>query len=145
MASDKLFIAGNSYSGFSGTKFSVVRYGNVMGSRGSIIPFLLSLPRDRATPITHADMTRFMISLEDAVEQVFYAVEDSIGGELYVRKNPSMKIVDLANAVRPNIEIEYVGIRPGEKMHEMIGIDDADFTFEYEKYYKNITNDKQLA
>lgn len=137
LASDKLFIAGNSYSGAAGPRFSVVRYGNVMGSRGSIIPFLMSLEASRNTPITHANMTRFMISLEDAVEQVFYAAEDSIGGELYVRKNPSMNIVDLAKTVRPNNEIEYVGIRPGEKLHEqMIGIDDADFTYEYQNYYK---------
>ena len=139
LASDKLFIAGNSYSGASGTRFSVVRYGNVMGSRGSIIPFLLSLDSTRKTPITHPNMTRFMISLEDAVEQVFYAVEDSIGGELYVRKNPSMNIVDLAKTVRPDADIEYVGIRPGEKLHEqMIGIDEAEFTYEYQQYYKII-------
>jgi UDP-N-acetylglucosamine 4,6-dehydratase (inverting) len=137
LASDKLFIAGNSYSGQGGTRFSVVRYGNVMGSRGSIIPFLMSLASSRKTPITHPNMTRFMISLEDAVEQVFYAAEDSIGGELYVRKNPSMNIVDLAKTVRPDAEIEYVGIRPGEKLHEqMIGLDDADFTYEYPQYFK---------
>lgn len=137
LASDKLFIAGNSYSGLNGTRFSVVRYGNVMGSRGSIIPFLLSLPPDKKTPITHTSMTRFMISLEDAVEQVFYAIDDSVGGELYVRKNPSMNIVDLAKAVRPKNEIKLIGIRPGEKLHEqMIGFDDADYTYEYENYYK---------
>lgn len=137
LASDKLFIAGNNYSGLTGTRFSVVRYGNVMGSRGSIIPFLLRLAPDKKTPITHADMTRFMVSLEDAVEQVFYAVKDCVGGELYVQKNPSMNIVDLAKTVRPSSKIEFVGIRPGEKMHEqMIGLDDAEFTFEYGKYYK---------
>lgn len=137
LASDKLFIAGNNYSGAKGTKFSVVRYGNVMGSRGSVIPFF---DREKSTgkvPITDPRMTRFMISLEQGVELVWKAFEDMKGGEIYVKKIPSMKVTDLASVVAPDAKQEIVGIRPGEKLHEqMIGIEDAPFTYEYKDYYK---------
>jgi len=137
LASDKLFVAANSYSGEAGTIFSVVRYGNVMGSRGSVIPFFQSLPDDKPTPVTDFRMTRFMISLESGVMLSLKALEDSIGGEIYVKKIPSMNIVEIANIVRPDKEIIEVGIRAGEKLHEqMIGIEDAPFTFSYEDYYK---------
>ena len=136
LASDKLFVSANSYSGKSGTIFSVVRYGNVMGSRGSVIPFFLNL-EEEFMPITHADMTRFMITLNQGVELVWHAVEDMIGGEIYVKKIPSMKVTDIAKAIDPKKEIKIIGIRPGEKIHEqMISIEDALYTYEYDGYYK---------
>jgi UDP-N-acetylglucosamine 4,6-dehydratase (inverting) len=137
LTSDKLFVAGNSYSGSVGTRFSVVRYGNVMGSRGSIIPFLLSLKDGLPVPITDERMTRFMITLEQGVELVWTALEDAVGGEIYVKKIPSMKVVEIARAIQPQRKHEIVGVRPGEKIHEqMIGLDDAPYTFEYEDYFK---------
>lgn len=137
LASDKLFVAGNSYSGSDKCRFSVVRYGNVMGSRGSVIPFFLSLPEGADLPITDSRMTRFMISLEQGVELVWHAFEDAIGGEVYVKKIPSMNIVDVAEAVRPDLNRIEVGIRPGEKLHEqMIGPEDAAHTFEFDEHYK---------
>jgi UDP-N-acetylglucosamine 4,6-dehydratase len=137
LASDKLFIAGNSYSAGKQTVFSVVRYGNVMGSRGSVIPFFMSLEDNQPVPITDKRMTRFMIGLDQAVELVWQAFEDAKGGEIYVRKIPSMSICDIAKAVSPNKEQELIGIRPGEKLHEqMIGEEDALFTYEYDDYYK---------
>lgn len=137
LASDKLFIAGNAYSGEHGTKFSVVRYGNVMGSRGSVIPFFLTERRKGILPITDERMTRFLISLEDGVRLVWHAFKDMVGGEIYVKKIPSMKIIDLARVIAPECEIEVVGIRPGEKLHEqMIGLEDAYYTFEYQDYFK---------
>ena len=137
LTSDKLFVAGNAYSGEHGTKFSVVRYGNVMGSRGSVIPFFRSISPNGVVPITDSRMTRFMISLEDGVELVWHAFEDMVGGEVYVKKIPSMNIVDLANAVAPSLNHEIVGIRPGEKLHEqMIGIEDANNTYEYAEHFK---------
>lgn len=138
LASDKLFVAGNHYSaGRSKTKFSVVRYGNVMGSRGSVIPFFKSLPKERPIPITDERMTRFMISLEEGVELVWKAFHDMVGGEIYVKKIPSMNIVDVARVVVPDRPMEVVGIRAGEKLHEqMIGLEDAPFTYEYDGYYK---------
>ena len=136
LASDKLFVAGNSYSG-DGTRFAVVRYGNVMGSRGSVIPFFRSIAKTRVLPITDPRMTRFMITLEQGVELVWHAFEDMIGGEIYVKKIPSMNIVDLAKAVAPEASHEIIGIRPGEKLHEqMIGFEDAPYTYEYPGYYK---------
>ncbi len=136
LCSDKLFIAGNSYGGASGTKFSVVRYGNVMGSRGSIIPFFLN-HKDGPLPITDERMTRFLISLPSAVELVWDAFDDMVGGEIYVKKIPSMKVTDIAKAINPKAEIEIIGIRPGEKLHEqMIGADDAAYTFSYPHHYK---------
>ena len=137
LASDKLFVAGNSYAGGHETRFAVVRYGNVMGSRGSVIPFFMSI-RDKGTlPITDARMTRFMISLEQGVELVWHAFEDMIGGEIYVKKIPSMKVTDLARVIAPEARHEIVGIRPGEKLHEqMIGAEDAYYTYEYVQHYK---------
>jgi len=137
LASDKLFIASNSYSSSSRTIFSIVRYGNVMGSRGSVIPYFLSLPHRDPLPITDIRMTRFMIPLDSAVNLVFKAFDDMRGGEIYVKKIPSMKVVDLAEALFPGREIEVIGIRPGEKLHEqMIGEEDASSTFSYDGYYK---------
>jgi UDP-N-acetylglucosamine 4,6-dehydratase (inverting) len=137
LASDKLFVAGNSYSGAHPTKFSVVRYGNVMGSRGSVIPFFNEKIETGILPITDPRMTRFMISLEQGVELVWHAFEDMEGGEVYVKKIPSMKITDLASAVSPESKQEIIGIRPGEKLHEqMIGEEDAPSTFEYQDHYK---------
>jgi len=137
LASDKLFVAGNSYAGSHNTRFSVVRYGNVMGSRGSVIPFFLSLKDTGELPITDKRMTRFMISLEQGVELVWHAFEDMQGGEIYVKKIPSMNIVDIASAVCPNAVQKVSGIRPGEKLHEqMIGIEDAPHTYEYDEHYK---------
>jgi UDP-N-acetylglucosamine 4,6-dehydratase/5-epimerase len=137
LASDKLFVAGNAYSGEHGTRFSVVRYGNVMGSRGSVIPFFCQERAKGKLPITDERMTRFMISLEQGVELVWHAFEDMVGGEIYVKKIPSMKMTDLARVVAPECEQEVVGIRPGEKLHEqMIGVEDASYTYEYPDYFK---------
>lgn len=137
LASDKLFVAGNHYAGSEGSRFSVVRYGNVMGSRGSVIPFFMSIKEKGVLPITDERMTRFMISLEQGVELVWHAFEDMEGGEIYVKKIPSMKVTDLASVVAPEARQEIVGIRPGEKLHEqMIGAEDAYFTYEYPEHYK---------
>ncbi|MGU9962343.1 MAG: UDP-N-acetylglucosamine 4,6-dehydratase (inverting) [Candidatus Puniceispirillales bacterium WSBS_2018_MAG_OTU23] len=136
LASDKLFVASNvSIEGH--TQFAVVRYGNVMGSRGSVIPFFIKRKESGTLPITHPDMTRFMISLEDGVDLVWKAFEDMHGGEIYVKKIPSMKVVDIASAIAPDAEQPIIGIRPGEKMHEqMIGIEDAPHTYAYDGYFK---------
>ena len=137
LASDKLFVSGNAYAGEHGTRFSVVRYGNVMGSRGSVIPFFMSIADKGVLPITDARMTRFMISLEQGVELVWHAFTDMIGGEVYVKKIPSMKVTDIARVVAPDARHEIVGIRPGEKLHEqMIGIEDAPYTYEYDAHFK---------
>jgi UDP-N-acetylglucosamine 4,6-dehydratase len=137
LTSDKLFVAGNAYSGEHPTRFSVVRYGNVMGSRGSVIPFFQSIKHKGVLPITDERMTRFMITLEEGVELVWKAFDDMVGGEIYVKKIPSMKVIDLARVVAPNCEHEIVGIRPGEKLHEqMIGIEDSPSTYLYDDYYK---------
>lgn len=137
LASDKLFVAGNSNSNDHKTSFSVVRYGNVMGSRGSVIPFFLTQISKGELPITDPRMTRFMITLESGVELVWRAFEDMLGGEIYVKKIPSMKIGDIADAIAPNIKQTIIGIRPGEKIHEqMIGLEDAPHTFEYDSYFK---------
>ena len=137
LTSDRLFVSGNSYSGVHETRFSVVRYGNVMGSRGSVIPFFMSIKDEGVLPITDYRMTRFMISLEEGVELVWHAFEDMKGGEVYVKKIPSMKITDVALAVDKNAKQEEVGIRPGEKLHEqMIGAEDALYTYEYPDYFK---------
>lgn len=137
LASDKLFIAGNSYSGGHETRFAVVRYGNVMGSRGSVIPFFMSVRDTGVLPITDARMTRFMISLEQGVELVWHAFEDMVGGEIYVKKIPSMRVMDVATAIAPEAKQKIVGIRPGEKLHEqMIGQEDAFYTYEYEEHFK---------
>ena len=137
LASDKLFIAGNAYAGAHETRFAVVRYGNVMGSRGSVIPFFLSVRDSGVVPITDERMTRFLISLEQGVELVWKAFGDMMGGEIYVKKIPSIKVTDLARVVAPAAQQEIIGIRPGEKLHEqMIGIEDSLSTYEYSDYYK---------
>jgi UDP-N-acetylglucosamine 4,6-dehydratase len=137
LASDRLFVSGNSYVGAHDTRFSVVRYGNVMGSRGSVIPFFLSIAKSGVLPITDERMTRFMISLEEGVELVWHVFNDMVGGEIYVKKIPSMKVTDLAMAVSCDAKHKLVGIRPGEKLHEqMIGLEDAIYTYEYADYFK---------
>jgi len=146
LTSDRLFISGNSYSGFHETSFSVVRYGNVMGSRGSVIPFFMSVAKDGVLPITDKRMTRFMISLEEAVELVWHTMEDMKGGEIYVKKIPSMKVTDVALAVDKNARQEEIGIRPGEKLHEqMIGPEDAFYTYEYPGHYKILPSINEWA
>jgi len=137
LASDKLMIAGNSYSGSSHTRFSIVRYGNVLGSRGSVIPFFLEQAKNNNLTLTDTRMTRFMIDLEDAVKLVWNAFEDMCGGETYIKKIPSMKLMDIAKAIAPKANIEIIGIRPGEKLHEeMISTEDSYSTYEYRDYYK---------
>lgn len=137
LASDKLFVSGNSYAGGHETRFAVVRYGNVMGSRGSVIPFFMSVRDQGVLPITDERMTRFMISLEEGVELVWHAFEDMEGGEIYVKKIPSMKVTDLARVIAPEARQEIVGVRPGEKLHEqMIGAEDSYYTYEYPEHFK---------
>lgn len=143
LVSDKIFVASNNYSGTGKSCFSVVRYGNVMGSRGSVIPYFLKLAKEKADfiPITDALMTRFMITLKQGVELVFTALDDMQGGEIYVKKIPSMKILDLANALCPHIPKKIVGIRPGEKLHEeMINSQDAQYTYDYGSHFKIFPN-----
>ncbi len=138
LCSDKLFIAGNCYCGTKETKFAVVRYGNVAGSRGSVIPFFQKLVSEGAKelPITDLRMTRFWLKLEQAVEMVLEALETMHGGELYVKKIPSMRMPDLAKAIAPDLKIKEVGIRPGEKIHEqMITREDAPNTIEFKDFY----------
>ena len=136
LCSDKLFVAANNMRGPRDLRFSVVRYGNVIGSRGSVVPFFLEKRKDGVLPITHADMTRFNISLEDGVEMVFHALEHAWGGEIFVPKIPSYRITDVASAIGPDCEQKLVGIRPGEKLHEeMITETDSLNTLETEKYY----------
>ncbi len=138
LVSDKLFVSANSYRGDDGTVFSVVRYGNVSGSRGSVIPFFRELLDQGKTelPITDSRMTRFWMTLDDAVDLVVKALEDSKGGETYVFKNPSYKITDLAEAMNPGGEVNFVGIREGEKLHEvMITSDDSRGTYDYGDHY----------
>lgn len=137
LASDKLFVAANAYAGTHNTIFALVRYGNVMGSRGSVIPFFASLAHTGELPITDTRMTRFMITLEQAVELVWHAFGDMQGGEIYVKKIPSMTILDIANAVAPGARHRIIGIRPGEKIHEqMISAEDGPHTYEYAHHYK---------
>jgi len=136
LCSDKLFVAANRVVGSRDLKLSVVRYGNVIGSRGSVIPFFLKKRSEGFLPITHAGMTRFNISLADGVEMVMYALEHALGGEIFVPKIPSYKITDVATAVAPECEQKIVGIRPGEKIHEeMITTSDSLNTVELDKYY----------
>lgn len=137
LASDKLFVAANSYAGSHETRFSVVRYGNVMGSRGSVIPFFQSLKLAGELPITDQRMTRFMITLDQGVELVWHALEDMVGGEIYVKKIPSILVTDIAKAIAPDAKIKIIGIRPGEKLHEqMISEEDSFHTFEYPEHFK---------
>ncbi len=136
LVSDKLFIAANNIKGNRDLRFSVVRYGNVMGSRGSVIPFFRDKAKEGTLPITHKEMTRFNISLEDGVEMVLWAIENAIGAELFVPKIPSYKIETVAKAIAPNVKLVDIGIRPGEKLHEeMITISDAMNTIDIGKYY----------
>lgn len=137
LCADKLFVSGNNLKIGQKTKISVVRYGNVMGSRGSVIPFFLKIPTNQKIPITDLNMTRFMISLSEAISLVWFAFKDMVGGEIYVKKIPSMKITDIAKAINPNAKFKIIGIRPGEKIHEqMIGKDDSYSTYEYKNFYK---------
>lgn len=138
LVSDKLFIAANAYSGSKNTRFSIVRYGNVAGSRGSVIPFFRELVQAGETelPITDFEMTRFWISLEQGVELVIKALAESKGGETFIAKIPSFKITDLAKAILPNCTMREVGIREGEKLHEvMITKEDSPYTYEYENHF----------
>jgi UDP-N-acetylglucosamine 4,6-dehydratase len=138
LASDKLFVASNSsYAMGHDTSFAVVRYGNVMGSRGSVIPFFMSIKSSGVLPITDTRMTRFMISLEQGVELVWHAFDDMVGGEIYVKKIPSMKVIDIARVIAPGAEQEIIGVRPGEKLHEqMISVEDSSSTYEYPEHFK---------
>ena len=136
LASDKLFISANPYAGTHNTRFSVVRYGNVMASRGSVIPFFLKLADTGELPITSPEMTRFMITVEQGVDLVWYAFDDMLGGEIYVKRIPSINILDIARAIAPQAKHKVIGVRPGEKLHEqMIGIEDAPHTYEYTDHY----------
>ncbi len=141
LCSDKLFVAANNIMGQQDLNFSVVRYGNVMGSRGSVIPFFMKKREDGVLPITHEDMTRFNISLEEGVDLVFFALKNAIGGEIFVPKIPSYRIMELAKAIAPNAEHKVVGIRPGEKIHEeMITETDSLNTIELDKYFIIVPN-----
>ncbi len=136
LCSDKLFIAANNIRGKRDLKFSVVRYGNVLGSRGSVVPFFLKQRESGRIPITHQEMTRFNITLEEGVDMVLHAIENAWGGEIYIPKIPSYKILDIAKAVAPTCKTEVVGIRPGEKIHEeMITETDSLNTFDCGRYY----------
>jgi UDP-N-acetylglucosamine 4,6-dehydratase len=146
LAADKLFVAANVNSRDSQTIFSVVRYGNVMGSRGSVIPFFESLKNQKYIPITDLRMTRFMVTLDQAVELVWLAFTESLGGEIFVKKIPSMRVTDMARCISPQSEFKVTGIRPGEKLHEqMIGIEDSLQTLEYDDYYKIIPTITNLS
>ena len=136
LVSDKLFIAANNIKGYRNIKFSVVRYGNVMGSNGSVIPFFLKKRTEGVLPVTNPEMTRFNISLNEGVEMILFAIENAWGGELFVPKIPSYKITEVAKAIGPKCELKYIGIRPGEKVHEeMITAADSFFTYDLGKYY----------
>ena len=143
LVSDKLFVAANNITGWRDIRFSVVRYGNVMGSRGSVIPFFLQKAKDgNVLPITHKHMTRFNISLEEGVEMVFWSIENAIGGEIFVPKIPSYRIETVARAIAPSAELRYVGVRPGEKLHEeMITESDSYNTIELGRYYAILPSD----
>ena len=147
LASDKIFIAANNITGSQKTIFSVVRYGNVAGSRGSVIPYFQKLINDKKKylPITHKDMTRFWITLEQAIDFVFMSFRNMIGGEIFVPKIPSVKIVDLAKAMAPNLKTKIVGIRPGEKIHELMCPNEYHhLTIEFKKYFKIIPSPDNL-
>ena len=137
LAADKLFSASNAYSGYHNTKFSVVRYGNVMGSRGSIIPFFHQQSKKNIFTLTDERMTRFMMTLEQAVKLVWKSLDDMKGGEMYVVKAPSMKIIDIIKSFSSKPKIKIIGIRPGEKIHEqMISLEESPYTYEYNEYFK---------
>jgi len=142
LVSDKLFIAANNIKGTRNIRFSCVRYGNVMGSRGSVIPFFMNKAKEGVLPITHKDMTRFNISLEEGVELVLWAIENALGGEIFVPKIPSYNIETVAKAIAPHARLEYVGIRPGEKIHEeMITSSDSYNTIDIGKYFAILPSD----
>ncbi|MDX2414625.1 MAG: UDP-N-acetylglucosamine 4,6-dehydratase (inverting) [Bacteroidales bacterium] len=143
LVSDKLFIAANNIKGTRDLRFSIVRYGNVMGSRGSVIPFFLKKAGEGDTlPLTHKDMTRFNIALEEGIEMVFWAIEKALGGEIFVPKIPSYRITDVAEAIAPNHKLKYIGIRPGEKLHEeMITESDSFNTIVFDPYYAILPSD----
>ena len=146
LTSDKLFIAANNYKGEKEIKFSVVRYGNVMGSRGSVIPFFIQQKDKNILPITDKKMTRFNITLQQGVDFVINSLEKMWGGELFVPKIPSYNIMDVAKAIAPDAEYRVVGIRPGEKLHEeMITINDATNTVEFEEYYVILPDSKYIS
>ncbi|MBL8800126.1 MAG: UDP-N-acetylglucosamine 4,6-dehydratase (inverting) [Planctomycetia bacterium] len=146
LCSDKLFVAGNCYAGKHHTRFGVVRYGNVVGSRGSVIPFFLKMRQTGRLPITDARMTRFWITLDQGVDFVLQALRRTVGGEVFVPKIPSMRVIDLARAVAPWCKLDHVGIRPGEKLHEvMITDDDARCTLEFDDYFAIIPRHLDLA
>ncbi len=137
LCADKLFIAGNAYTSKNDVRFAIVRYGNVMGSRGSMIPFFIEMAKKGEIPITDVRMTRFMITLKQAVGLVWESMTDCVGGEIYVPKIPSVKVVDVAKAVSSSAKLKVIGIRPGEKLHELlIGEDDSRCTYEYGNHYK---------
>ena len=141
LTSDKLFVAANTIKGDSKVKFSVVRYGNVMGSNGSVIPFFKEKAKSRFLPITHPEMTRFNITIQEGVELVFFALENSYGGEIYVPKIPSYNILDLAKAIDSSCELNVIGIRPGEKLHEeMISASDSFNTYDIGNKYVILPN-----
>ena len=145
LCSDKIFISANNIVGKKDLSFSVVRYGNVMGSRGSVIPFFLRKAQEGCLPITNKDMTRFNITLNDGVKMVIWAMENSKGGEIFVPQIPSYRIMDLAEAIGPNCKKELIGIRPGEKIHEeMISINDSPTTFKKENYFLILPQDKKF-
>jgi UDP-N-acetylglucosamine 4,6-dehydratase len=136
LCSDKLFVAGNNYSGEKETRFCVVRYGNVVGSRGSVVPFFLRKRKEGILPITHPDMTRFWITLEQGASLVLNALREMHGGEIFIPRIPSMKITDLARVIDPDCKHPVVGIRPGEKIHEvMVPEDDAHLTLSFDDFY----------
>lgn len=143
LVSDKLFIAANNIKGSRDIKFSVVRYGNVLGSRGSVVPFFLKKAAEgNVLPVTDKNMTRFNISLDEGVDMVMYAIKNAIGGELFVPKIPSYKIETVVKAIAPSAKIEYIGIRPGEKIHEeMITDSDSYNTIEFDKYFAILSAD----
>lgn len=137
LVSDKIFIAANSYRGSQSTIFSVVRYGNVMGSRGSVLPLFDKLRNEKSMPVTDINMTRFMITLDQGMDLVETALKTAVGGEIFVRKVPSMKILDVAKAINPTAEIHIIGVRPGEKIHEqLISYDEAKYTYDFGEYFK---------
>lgn len=141
LTSDKLFIAANNYVGKKDLKFSVVRYGNVMASRGSVIPFFIKEAEKGSLPITDKNMTRFNITLDEGVNFVIFCLKQMWGGEIFVPKIPSYKIIDLAKAISSKVKFRYVGIRPGEKLHEeMISVSDSLNTIEYSKYFVIVPN-----
>lgn len=144
LVSDKLFIAANNIKGLNPITFSVVRYGNVMGSNGSVIPFFIKKREEGVLPITNPDMTRFTITLDDGVEMVLHALEHAWGGEMFIPKIPSYKITDVAKAIGPNCEQKIIGLRPGEKIHEeMITSSDSFYTYDLGKYYTILPSQHQ--